>query len=190
MTSTAAVPSPKRILRFKMGSRPRYSSSNQWPGSADSDQNISHSRFNADAAAAAVAMKPSTTTGTCRVGRHPNGNPVAFELRAFFTDHDGVIREDPVTGTLNASVPMALFNCSGERPLRCKPRNYSGAPRADSLDSGCDRPSLGRRKNRHVIQPVDMCGEVPWPMRLTARCDRHERDDVNAEFRPVQLAEP
>lgn len=38
------------------------------------------------------------------VGPHPAGSPVAFELRAFFSDHHGAVREDPVTGSLNASV--------------------------------------------------------------------------------------
>jgi PhzF family phenazine biosynthesis protein len=43
------------------------------------------------------------------VGPHAAGSAVAFELRAFFTDHHGVMREDPVTGSLNASVGQWLF---------------------------------------------------------------------------------
>jgi PhzF family phenazine biosynthesis protein len=43
------------------------------------------------------------------VGPHPTGNPIAFELRAFFTDHQGVVREDPVTGSLNASTAQWLL---------------------------------------------------------------------------------
>lgn len=38
------------------------------------------------------------------VGPYPAGSPVAFELRAFFSDHQGGVVEDPVTGSLNASV--------------------------------------------------------------------------------------
>ena len=37
------------------------------------------------------------------VGPHAAGSPSAFELRAFFTDQHGGVREDPVTGSLNAS---------------------------------------------------------------------------------------
>jgi predicted PhzF superfamily epimerase YddE/YHI9 len=44
------------------------------------------------------------------VGPHPAGNPVAFELRAFFTDHQGGVREDPVTGSLNASTAEWLLS--------------------------------------------------------------------------------
>ena len=37
------------------------------------------------------------------VGPYPEGSPAAFELRAFFPK-DGSTVEDPVTGSLNASV--------------------------------------------------------------------------------------
>jgi PhzF family phenazine biosynthesis protein len=37
------------------------------------------------------------------VGRHPPGSPAAVEVRAFFAV-DGATREDPVTGSLNASL--------------------------------------------------------------------------------------
>jgi PhzF family phenazine biosynthesis protein len=43
------------------------------------------------------------------VGPHPADSPVAFELRAFFTDHQGGVREDPVTGSLNASTAEWLL---------------------------------------------------------------------------------
>jgi PhzF family phenazine biosynthesis protein len=42
------------------------------------------------------------------VGPHPQGSDVAFELRAFFP-RDGVPTEDPVTGSLNASVGQWLM---------------------------------------------------------------------------------
>lgn len=44
------------------------------------------------------------------VGPHASGEPAAFELRAFFSDHQGTIREDPVTGSLNASVAQWLLD--------------------------------------------------------------------------------
>ncbi len=40
----------------------------------------------------------------------PAGSASAFELRAFFTDHQGVVREDPVTGSLNASTAQWLLS--------------------------------------------------------------------------------
>ena len=42
------------------------------------------------------------------VGPH-NAADTAFELRAFFTDHNGTVLEDPVTGSLNASVAQWLY---------------------------------------------------------------------------------
>lgn len=46
------------------------------------------------------------------VGPYPAGSPAAFELRAFFTDHLGSVREDPVTGSLNACVAEWLVASS------------------------------------------------------------------------------
>lgn len=44
------------------------------------------------------------------VGPYSPGSPAAFELRAFFSDHNGGIVEDPVTGSLNASVAQWLLS--------------------------------------------------------------------------------
>ena len=49
------------------------------------------------------------------VGPHPTGSAVAFELRAFFTDHQGGVREDPVTGSLNASTAQWLLSSGRAR---------------------------------------------------------------------------
>lgn len=43
------------------------------------------------------------------VGPHAADRPVAFEIRAFFSDAHGALIEDPVTGSLNASVGQWLF---------------------------------------------------------------------------------
>ncbi len=43
------------------------------------------------------------------VGPHAKGSDAAFEVRAFFSDHLGAIVEDPVTGSLNASIAQWLF---------------------------------------------------------------------------------
>ncbi len=42
------------------------------------------------------------------VGPHRPGADAAFEVRAFFPDAAGVLREDPVTGSLNASLAQWL----------------------------------------------------------------------------------
>jgi PhzF family phenazine biosynthesis protein len=55
------------------------------------------------------AREYSTRVDVGVVGPHPAGSPAAFELRAFFTDHQGAVREDPVTGSLNASVAQWLL---------------------------------------------------------------------------------
>jgi PhzF family phenazine biosynthesis protein len=47
------------------------------------------------------------------VGAYPAGQQAAFEIRAFFTDPHGALVEDPVCGSLNASVAQWLIS-SGE----------------------------------------------------------------------------
>jgi PhzF family phenazine biosynthesis protein len=42
-------------------------------------------------------------------GPYPQGAASAYELRAFFTDHHLAVMEDPVTGSLNASVAQWLM---------------------------------------------------------------------------------
>ena len=48
------------------------------------------------------------------VGPHPDGSAEAFEVRAFFPK-DGVLVEDPVTGSLNASLAQWLLGSGGAR---------------------------------------------------------------------------
>lgn len=43
------------------------------------------------------------------VGPYPDGSECAFEVRALFTDDRGGMREDPVTGSLNASLAQWLL---------------------------------------------------------------------------------
>jgi len=43
------------------------------------------------------------------VGPHASGGETAYEIRAFFSDQHGAIIEDPVTGSLNASIAQWLF---------------------------------------------------------------------------------
>ncbi len=43
------------------------------------------------------------------VGPHPGGGEAGFEIRALFSDQQGAVIEDPVTGSLNASVAQWLY---------------------------------------------------------------------------------
>jgi PhzF family phenazine biosynthesis protein len=61
-------------------------------------------------AEAVLAVKPGPVDlDLGLVGAYPPGSPEAFEVRAFFPK-DGVTTEDPVTGSLNASLASWLLN--------------------------------------------------------------------------------
>ena len=61
-------------------------------------------------AGAVLAVRPpgSANLDLGIVGAHPPGSPAAFEVRAFFPK-DGVLVEDPVTGSLNAAIAPWLL---------------------------------------------------------------------------------
>jgi PhzF family phenazine biosynthesis protein len=62
-----------------------------------------------ESAAAVLAVTPAfSELDLGLVGPHPTGSDEAFEVRAFFPK-DGVAVEDPVTGSLNASVAQWLL---------------------------------------------------------------------------------
>jgi PhzF family phenazine biosynthesis protein len=62
-----------------------------------------------ESADAVLALKPvQTELDLGVVGPYPAGSPTAFEVRAFFPK-DGVTAEDPVTGSLNASLAAWLL---------------------------------------------------------------------------------
>ena len=44
------------------------------------------------------------------VGQYPPGAECAIEVRAYFNDSSGAVREDPVTGSLNASLAQWLLS--------------------------------------------------------------------------------
>jgi PhzF family phenazine biosynthesis protein len=69
-----------------------------------------------DDAEAVLDLEPDfarSTRGDSRdigvVGSYPEGSEYAYEVRAFFADQLGQTREDPVTGSLNASVAQWLL---------------------------------------------------------------------------------
>lgn len=66
-----------------------------------------------DSAEAVLAVEPKRhcagQVDIGLVGAHAPGSEVAYELRALFSTPDGSIIEDPVTGSLNASIGQWLF---------------------------------------------------------------------------------
>ena len=98
------------------------------------------------AAAAVLALEPEPSfpgpLDLGVVGPYPAGGDVQFELRAFFRDPQGGIREDPVTGSLNASVAQRLLS--------------TGRAHAPYVASQGTR--LGGRGRIHVS--VDAAGDV------------------------------
>ena len=63
-------------------------------------------------AAAVLAVRPaSANLDLGIVGAYPPGSPEAFEVRAFFPK-DGVLVEDPVTGSLNTAIAPWLLRTS------------------------------------------------------------------------------
>ena len=63
-------------------------------------------------AEAVLALKPGFVDRDVGVvGAYPEGSPQAFEVRAFFPK-DGATAEDPVTGSLNASLAQWLLKAS------------------------------------------------------------------------------
>ncbi len=73
------------------------------------------------------------------VGPHPAGVETAFEIRAIFSDAQGALIEDPVTGSLNASVGQWLF----------------ATGRATGLYVAAQGTRLGRTGRVHVKQDAD-----------------------------------
>lgn len=66
-----------------------------------------------DSAQAVIDIEPvrqhSSRLDIGVIGAYPENSTSAFELRALFTDQHGNVREDPVTGSLNASAAQWLF---------------------------------------------------------------------------------
>lgn len=97
-------------------------------------------------AEAVLAARPVSTaplsTDIGLVGRHAPGSEVAWEVRAFFADATGSLKEDPVTGSLNAAVAQYLF----------------GAGLADSAYLAAQGRQVGADGRVHVSR--DAAGEV------------------------------
>ncbi len=97
-----------------------------------------------DSAETVLGIRPDASAHPGRwdigaIGAHPEGSDVAFELRAFFTDGDAPLREDPVTGSLNAAAAEWLL--------------ASGRVQAPYL--AAQGTAIGRRGRVHITQDAD-----------------------------------
>ena len=74
------------------------------------------------------------------VGFYPDGAECACEVRAFFSDEQGGLREDPVTGSLNASLAQWLLSSGRVRAPYVASQGTrlgrTGRPRIDQDDDG------------------------------------------------------
>ena len=68
-----------------------------------------HLRSLDDVLGAKPAARAAPGTDIGLLAARPEGGRIAFELRAFFADESGRLREDPVTGSLNAAAAQYLF---------------------------------------------------------------------------------
>jgi PhzF family phenazine biosynthesis protein len=92
-----------------------------------------------DGADAVLALRPGVVDFELGVvGAYPTGSPEAFEVRAFFPK-DGATAEDPVTGSLNASLAQWLI----------------GSDRASAPYIASQGTLLGRRGRVHISRDAD-----------------------------------
>ena len=84
------------------------------------------------------------------VAPYPAGAPEAFEVRAF-TYADGGMDEDPVTGSLNASLAQWLL-ATGRATAPYVARQGTALGRAGRVhvESGRRRRRVGRRRDRDL----------------------------------------
>ena len=88
---------------------------------------------------AVLALRPGATDLEIGVaGPHPPGGPAAFEVRAF-TASDGGTAEDPVTGSLNASLAQWLLATGrAQAPYRARQGTVLGRNGQVRITSGPD----------------------------------------------------
>lgn len=70
---------------------------------------VLHLRNSREVLAAEPAPRAAIGTDVALLGPRPAGEGAQWELRAFFADPSGRLKEDPVTGSLNAAVAQYLF---------------------------------------------------------------------------------
>lgn len=97
-----------------------------------------------DSAATVLALKPDASAHPGRwdigvIGPSPADAETRFELRAFFGGDDGPLREDPVTGSLNAAAAQWLL----------------GTGRATAPYLAGQGTAMGRRGRLHIAEDAE-----------------------------------
>ena len=85
------------------------------------------------------------------VGPQPDGSDTDWEIRALFTDDSGGLREDPVTGSLNASVAQWLLRSGrATAPYVASQGTVLGRTGPAAHHPGSRRGGLGRWRHLHA----------------------------------------
>ncbi len=104
-----------------------------------------------DSARTVLDLRPDASAHAGRwdigvIGAHDSGSETAFELRAFFTDGNTPLREDPVTGSLNASAAQWLISTGRTRaPYRASQGTAMGRRGRIYISSEDDQLWVGGR---------------------------------------------
>jgi len=90
------------------------------------------------------------------IGPHPEGSEVDFEVRGFFADDRGQLVEDPVTGSLNASLAQWLLG-SGRADASYVAAQGTAIGRAGRIYITSDESNVwvGGSTVTHVIGEID-----------------------------------
>lgn len=91
------------------------------------------------------------------VGPYPPGSEVAFEVRAFFSDHQHMLREDPVTGSFNAAVAQWLLGSGrAQAPYQAAQGQCVGRAGRIAIDAEGDRVWVGGNTRTVVQGHIDL----------------------------------
>ena len=126
-----------------------------------------------DSAAAVLAVRPRfVDRDVGLVGPHPAGSPHAIEVRAFFPK-DGALVEDPVTGSLNASLAQWLIGSGRADAAVRRPSGHRARPVRAGAHLRRRRQRVGGRAHRHVHRGDDRHLNRGSPPDL-AHTDQHD----------------
>ena len=129
---------------------------------------------------AVLAVRPARSTSTsASSGLHPPGAAAAFEVRAFFPQ-DGTTAEDPVTGSLNASLAEWLLRTGRvDAPYVASQGAALGRAGPRARHPRRRRRDLGRRRHGHLREPARSTS------RSAARHRPHDHERLARRRRPA-----
>ena len=115
-----------------------------------------------DSADSVLGLRPDVSAHPGRwdigvIGAHAHDAETAFELRAFFTDGEGPLREDPVTGSLNAAAAEWLLTSGrAHAPYLAAQGTAMGRRGRVLVDREGDQIWVGGRADVVVTGTVDL----------------------------------